>query len=235
MSGVRSRQRSSNPRPHRKACRRREHTARFLPPDARCASVRLCHPHPAAKDPSMEADRFDTLTRTLATAGSRRRALVATLGGALGMFGLVHSDEAQAGGKCRPACDECQTCKQGRCRRTRHGKKCKNGTCHPVRDRTPCSGGGFCQSGTCDCPLGMQFCGTCVNPKTNRAHCGSCGVVCAAGKVCCNGTCAFPNGTENCCVAAGEICTPDGGFTFGSYVCCSKVCDNTPGLPGPCR
>jgi hypothetical protein len=143
----------------------------------------------------MEADRFDTLTRTLATAGSRRRALVATLGGALGMFGLVHSDEAQAGGKCRPACDECQTCKQGRCRRTRHGKKCKNGTCHPVRDRTPCSGGGFCQSGTC----------------------------------------AFPNGTENCCVAAGEICTPDGGVTFGSYVCCSKVCDNTPGLPGPCR
>src|SRR5215208_2223153 len=177
----------------------------------------------------MDDDRFDALARSLAATGSRRRALTATLSGALGTLGLLSPDAAEAGGTCKPACNECQTCKKGACRKTKHGKKCKKGTCQPLRDGTGCSGGGFCQSGACACPLGTQFCATCVNTQTNKAHCGSCGVVCTQYKTCCQGTCKNPNGTPECCLGPGEICTPDGGITFGSYVCCSKSCDTGAG------
>jgi hypothetical protein len=51
----------------------------------------------------MDADRFDALSRSLTSIGTRRRALVATLGGVLGMLGLVDPNEASAAwsSKCR--------------------------------------------------------------------------------------------------------------------------------------
>jgi hypothetical protein len=96
----------------------------------------------------MDADRFDTLTRALTAAGSRRRALTAALGGALSLLGLAHPDEAAAGGACKPACNECQSCKKGDCEKTKNGKKCKKGKCQAKDNQTGCSVG-TCQSGSC--------------------------------------------------------------------------------------
>ena len=44
----------------------------------------------------MDGARFDTLTRSLTPSGSRRRALVATLGGALGLLGWHGMDDTSA-------------------------------------------------------------------------------------------------------------------------------------------
>src|SRR5512133_2814516 len=78
---------------------------------------------------SMDPSRFDTLTRSLSTAGSRRHALVAAIGG-LGLIGLAQADGADADGACKPACGACQTCKTGHCHKSKQGKKrCRRGTC----------------------------------------------------------------------------------------------------------
>ena len=45
----------------------------------------------------MDANRFDSLLRTLPTAASRRRVLVGALGSALGLGRLIARDEAEAG------------------------------------------------------------------------------------------------------------------------------------------
>ena len=61
----------------------------------------------------MEVNQFDTLTRSLTGAGSRRRALALALGG-LVTLGLVRSDDVAAGAKCKPKCPECKHCKKGK-------------------------------------------------------------------------------------------------------------------------
>ena len=87
----------------------------------------------------MEVNQFDTLTRSLTGAGSRRRALALALGG-LVTLGLVRSDDVAAGAKCKPKCPECKHCKKGK-----HGKK---GKCKPQPNGTACSVGS-CQNGSC--------------------------------------------------------------------------------------
>jgi hypothetical protein len=87
----------------------------------------------------MDADRFDTLTRSLTAGGSRRRAMAAGLGSALSLLGLAHSDETGAkSGKCKPACGECAKCDKGRCQKKNGTKRCKKGKCKPKADGTAC-------------------------------------------------------------------------------------------------
>jgi hypothetical protein len=74
----------------------------------------------------MDDSRFDTLTRSLTTAGSRRRALTTVLGGALGLVAAASLDDAVA--KKKP-CPPCKKRKKGKC-------KAK------LPDGTACSGGG---------------------------------------------------------------------------------------------
>ena len=93
---------------------------------------------------------FDNLTRTLSTAGSRRRA-VATAAGVLGMLRLASVKAAQSG-LCKPACDECNTCKKGRCTKKNGRKSCKKGRCEPKLNNSPCKGTGRCLAGTCNLP-----------------------------------------------------------------------------------
>src|SRR5688572_33083216 len=88
----------------------------------------------------MDAGRFDALTRSLTAAGTRRRALMVALGGALSTIGVLPLDDAVAGGKCKPKCKECKKCKKG--------KKGKKGKCKPAANGTPCSQG-TCQGGVC--------------------------------------------------------------------------------------
>src|SRR5688572_9355878 len=80
----------------------------------------------------MDAERFDSLARSFTAVPTRRRALVATLGGALGVLGLVHPDETA--GKKKP-CPPCKKRKQGKCKKK-------------LPDGTGCSGG-TCQNGSC--------------------------------------------------------------------------------------
>jgi hypothetical protein len=148
----------------------------------------------------MDGIHFDSLTRSLTQTGSRRRALAATLGGALGVFGLVHPDDAAAGGKCKPACNECATCKKGKCRKTPNGKKCKKGKCKPKPAGTACSVG-TCQSGSC---VAQQTCTpNCTDKVCGDNGCGgSCGS-CTDPRTCESGQCTCPE--DECggtCVAA---------------------------------
>jgi hypothetical protein len=132
----------------------------------------------------MDADRFDTLARSLTTPGSRRRALASAVGGALGVLGLRQPDPSARRGKCKPTCDECQKCKKGDCEKKNGKKKCKTGKCKPKAAGTPCTAfaGGQCQNGTC------------INVQADEANCGSLGTACDPTQVCQAGSC-FPSST----------------------------------------
>ena len=96
----------------------------------------------------MDADRFDTLARSLTAVGSRRRTLAA-----LGLLGLADPDEAAAAktGKCKPTCGECEKCKKGDCDKKDGKKVCKKGKCQAKANGTPCSAG-TCQGRRCTSP-----------------------------------------------------------------------------------
>jgi hypothetical protein len=109
----------------------------------------------------MDALRFDTLTRLLTRTGSRRRALLAALGGALGTTLVAFSVEEAAAKKTCPPCRKRN--KQGRCRKKKSdGTKCPDGTCEngrcvataaPPTCRgldSPCTADVQCCSGICD-------------------------------------------------------------------------------------
>src|SRR5687767_15124821 len=114
----------------------------------------------------MNDQRFDALTEHIGILGTRRHALGALLGGALGVFGLAPPDTSAArSGKCKRQCGECEKCKRGDCKKTNGKKRCKPGKCKPKPAGTPCSAfaGGACQNGTC------------VDLAADETNCGSVG------------------------------------------------------------
>jgi hypothetical protein len=136
----------------------------------------------------MDGSRFDKLTRSLSTAGSRRCALSAVLGGGLGIA-LAASvvDEAAAKKKCPP----CKKRKNGKCK-----KKKPNGTACP---------GGTCQSGSC-CVADPQAT-TCAEVACGTATTNNCGQAvscpCPSGQSCLvNGSCALPCDESSPCPSA---------------------------------
>src|SRR5215213_1982299 len=138
----------------------------------------------------MDADRFDTLVQQLGLLGTRRRTLGALLGGALTLRGLaVPGDVAARSGKCRSACDECETCKKGKCKKQNGKTHCKRGTCKPKPDGTACSSGRVCQGGSCVCVSGTEFCGpgcgccVTITPVSGGPR----GRQCTASSECCGG------------------------------------------------
>src|SRR5688500_1384791 len=132
----------------------------------------------------MHTDRFDTLARTLSTAGSRRRALFATLGGASGLLGVSTLQEADAKNckridnkkkrkkclararrtECIPACDGKQCGANGcggTCGSCGTGAVCEANQCvtklavgDPCDEAQP----GECISGKCGCTGGSCTC-----------------------------------------------------------------------------
>jgi hypothetical protein len=138
----------------------------------------------------MEDDRFDALTRALATVASRRDQLRRLRTGTLLALPLaVGNDAARAS-----ACPPCRKKKRGRCRKKRP-------------DGAPCGNGGRCRNGRCDhnvctmdCPgnLEPQACGPagsscqCVNVVEGASACvkrqqgDACGTetVCDPGQIC---------------------------------------------------
>jgi len=167
----------------------------------------------------MESDHFDALARTLTSVRSRRQALVAILGGALGMvLGATSIEETEA--KKKKPCPACMKRKKGKCK----GKK---------PDGTACPGG-TCQGGSCCVPqetglICAAGCGTRSDTCGGTVSC-----PCPAGQDCLgNGSCARTcnSATQNCpmgCRCSGArsaegavICTPQ------SVVTCDQV-------PQPC-
>jgi hypothetical protein len=183
----------------------------------------------------MDQNRFDILTRSLATTGSRRRALAAALSCALGLLG-----RGGAEAKKKKLCPPCKKRKKGKCKPQPNGTACGGGTCRGGRcvatagpppppsppappappftceektDGTPCDGGKQCSGGVCDTPPNCQNGTGCRFPAD-----------CCSGQCQCpelDGSCLFPG---TCLHSAdGRPCNGDGDCgTFSN--CVGFVC-----------
>jgi hypothetical protein len=125
----------------------------------------------------MDHYRFDSLTRSIALATSRRgalRVLAATIaGGGLGAVTRLASARA-----CRLVGETCGD--RDRC--------CSGSSCSP-------------QSQRCVCRPGLTNCGgTCVDLRTDDRNCGECSAACDDGVSCCEGQCSVsPDDGTACC------------------------------------
>jgi len=129
----------------------------------------------------MEDQRFDELTKRVASSVSRRTALKAALiAGVGGFLGLGGTEVASAdAGKCLG--DKCEL-----------NKQCCTGVCDP-------------NTQTCACPGGQTNCsGNCLNLQTDSANCGACGNACPNGQACVGGVCECA--TTLCVTVTGSIC-----------------------------
>ncbi|MEZ4406145.1 MAG: MopE-related protein [Polyangiales bacterium] len=97
-----------------------------------------------------------------------------------------------------------------------------------------CGAGGVCPSGACECVAsGTTLCdGRCVDPSTDAAHCGGCGLRCRPDQVCAEGRCACATGITECggacvdlsrdvsnCGACGDACPRPYGEGCQSWRC----------------
>ena len=175
----------------------------------------------------MDGFHFDALTRTLTTAGSRRRALTGLLFGSLGLLGDWAEETAAKNCKKiknkqkRKKCLAKARTPTPTCTRSCAGKTCGDDGCG-------CSCGdcflGSCQGGICVCPTGEEVCkgacrAACAEPeKRNTETCDCCtrhGFLCGLSSQCCSRIC----GAQGCEGRNGlEACTWDG-------QCASGVCE----------
>jgi hypothetical protein len=79
------------------------------------------------------------------------------------------------------------------------------------------------------CPIGTARCGSsCIDPLTDPANCGNCGVACASGRICCSGACADLQTDPFHCGGCGTPC-------FVGAPCTGGVCGPCPNdLPDEC-
>lgn len=175
----------------------------------------------------MDQQRFDDLSRALATGTSRRRVLRGLTGSVLGgVLGLLGLEEAAAacrliGQRCnanKPCCRGAVCTAKGvcRCAKTRGFLPCNGDATTCVNTNTseehcgacnnPCGPNEICQSGTCVCATGFHRCGgNCVS-NTDPDACGASCTVCGTTQVCDAkaGSCCAPQG-----FTAASVCTTD--------------------------
>ncbi len=183
----------------------------------------------------MDGDRFDTLTRNLSAATSRRRLVGLVTGVIAGIAHQVRDTSAQAckppGATCRPQ-DTCcgGACTRGRCRCDPSQHLC-GGACV---DRCPRGAIRDADCG-CVCPGGGKLCEGRCRPaaffRRDVENCGACGAVCPAGPCqrafCQNGVCGVepdPGLAGQACDAsdaclADAVCTADGSCVGTPIVC----------------
>jgi hypothetical protein len=201
----------------------------------------------------MDADRFDSLSRSLSAAGTRRRALRGLLLGALGAFGSAQTGDIVAhdlAGKCKKKSGKTrkQCLRKARKHRAEHAEEgqsgvctpacpvcqsCDRGACVPNRsvDDAACNGDGRCLNGVCNPKPGcLPVDGNCAG--LGNAAC--CTKACEGGE-CDGGADSQPNGAE-CQVHAdcqserclGYRCVPGvrtlGGGCFRDPQCASNQC-----------
>jgi Chaperone of endosialidase len=165
----------------------------------------------------MDADRFDTLTRSLTETHSRRGALAAVLGSSLGLLGLA---DVAANNK-----------KKGNGNKKKRNKGGNpTGQLPPPPDSTapppdatcnpPCRGGQVCDGENCVCTNGTTFCRsskTCQQCCSDEDCCGQAN--CPPDKPVCRtnggiGMCGCPSGEPIC---GGACCTQ--GFGCSGGIC----------------
>lgn len=156
----------------------------------------------------MENTRFDDMAKALGTLATRRLTLGAILGA--GLLGSTQIEAKRSSGKCKPACDACETCDRGKCNK-KHGKKrCKKGRCKALTG-TACS----LPTGS----VGTCCSGVCRDLQTDEANCGACDGACTSTQVCQTGLC-FPVSIcpPNTTVQCDPLTTPCGDGA-GTCVC----------------
>jgi hypothetical protein len=154
----------------------------------------------------MDADRFDTLLRSLAQTPSRRGALRVLAGSVLAGLVTVDGDNSDAHNPLK----KCKK-KSGKAKKKCLTKAKAHNATHATASCTR-----NCAGKTC----GADGCG------------GGCGVACTGGRTCQNGTCRCPGGTELCndtCVAP---CGPGTQRTSSTCTCC-KTQASPCSAPGP--
>ncbi len=177
----------------------------------------------------MDDDRFDSWTRTLAKARTRRRFGMTLAGGALAA--LLGRPEGAAAATCRTD-RQCrgafEKCCSRRCIDTSTDRQ-NCGRCNRVCDEDE-----VCRNGDCSstCPGRQVRCGRrreCTNPATDPQNCGRCGKECLLNETCERGACKCsgarctegPVGPQ--CCANGASCCP----RFGTGCCPQEgVCVN---------
>jgi len=180
----------------------------------------------------MDERRFDAWTRALAAVPSRRRVLGSLVGGVFAAIGLSSAGEAGKGkgkgkkkgkkkhkkrdkpqSKCKASedCDDCTTCRQGRC------------VADPAKDGFLCAECRTCRAGQCV-----------ADPSQDGSLCILTCIRCQ------NGVCAIPDDevcpedhrcrpeTGNCCPHCfGEECCPPGQWCIdppaGQRYCCDSM------------
>jgi hypothetical protein len=183
----------------------------------------------------MDGPRFDTLTRALTAPGSRRRALVAALAGALGFFDWHGMDDAAAhnplksckkkSGKQKKAClkkakkhnagHRIATCEDGVQNGNETGVDC-GGSCPRCGTGQGCTSANDCASAVCTGTCQACTGGICGSHATGNCYClgpaGGGAPVCVK-----DGGNISPCPGTPC--PAGEICTNEPGYNL-----CRKPC-----------
>ena len=194
----------------------------------------------------MDANRFDTLTRSLTQIGSRRRALVAALGGALSLLGVADATAHDPLKKCKKKSGkQKKTCiKKAKAHNTQHAsetsaappppsspvcspacgicQQCVDGTCVTAPDFTLCGRCKECFAGACEPVPDGRSCGTCLKCKAGACNNQEC-PVCedCRNNVCGPRQCSPPHLCQTNCQ-----CNP----TTNRCACEPVIC-----LPGQCQ
>jgi hypothetical protein len=113
----------------------------------------------------MDARLFDTLARAVTEARSRRGALAAVVGSALGVAGLAETDA-----KKKKPCPPCKKRKKGKCKKK-------------LPDGTGCRGG-TCQGGRCVASPGCGAGGPCLVFLSSSRHTGNLGGLSGGDAIC---------------------------------------------------
>ena len=135
----------------------------------------------------------------------------------------------QGGCRCgdgQRACDEDLTCCGNQaCFNLLHDQN-NCGTCGNI-----CRGGSQCNNGVCECgsdgscPTGQTCCGAgCLDLKTNRINCGSCGFRCPDGQTCCKGRCKDLAADIDNCGACDNVCVGDPNSSNSDVICVQGEC-----------
>ena len=174
-------------------------------------------PTTIAREPPMDVDRFDHITRLLTSSPSRR----ATVGTALGtLLGVLHPGPAAA--KKRKKCGPC--------------KKRKKGKCKPKPNGTACSSDGkVCQGGRCRCRASCSIDADCCDDQECLSS-DSCAKPCTSFADCPFGCACFLGAEQERFCVQDVICPDIPQACAGTSVCPSgQACFITACSPNPNR
>jgi hypothetical protein len=159
----------------------------------------------------MGSDRFDLLTRTLASTTTRRATF--GLAAVLRLYPLRDVRARKRKNKkqkkrCKQPCPVCRGCKKGRCKAKQDGAACGDGTCAGgvcscTPQGTPCTTGPECCSRTCDFLVGGGTCAPC------RGRSCSVGMPCCGGQSCITGYCGGCRDRAVSCTSSSQCCFSD--------------------------